>query len=77
MDRELVDQINRKVVKQFPEMRSVRPVIQREDSSRNGKAKFRLTYKGEAELPGGRKIRRIVHVIADENGRVIRMSTSK
>lgn len=77
MDRHLIDRISCKVAKQFPEMKSVRPTVQREERPPNGKTKYRLTYKGQAEIPGGRKIRRIVHVIADENGRVIRMSTSK
>ena len=42
-----------------------------------GDVEFLLTYKGKVELPGGRKISRIVRVVADERGRIIKMSTLK
>ena len=77
MDREAIDKVNRHVSKQFPEMRSTRPTVRVESSSRNGKQKFALTYKGKADLPNGRTISRVVRVVADENGKVIKMSTSK
>jgi hypothetical protein len=77
MDREAIDKVNRKVSKQFPEMKSVRPTVKVESSSNNGNQKFSLTYKGKADLPNGRMISRVVRVVADENGKVIRMSTSK
>jgi hypothetical protein len=77
MDREAIDRVNRKVSKQFPEMKSVRPAVRTESQSSNCKQKFSLTYKGKADLPNGRTISRVVRVIADESGKVLRMSTSK
>ena len=77
MDREAIDRVNRKVSRQFPEMKSVHPSVKAESNASNSKQKFSLTYKGKANLPNGRTIRRIVRVVADENGKVLRMSTSK
>jgi hypothetical protein len=77
MEREAIERINRKVSKQFPEMKSVRPSVKVESKANNGRQKFALTYKGKVELPNGRMLSRVVHVVADEKGKVIRMSTSK
>jgi hypothetical protein len=75
MEKKLIDKISRKVAQSFPEMRGVRPKVKREQT-RSG-LRYRLTYKGSVELPGGRTMKRITHVLADENGTVLRMSTSK
>jgi hypothetical protein len=75
MDKKLIEKISRRVVKSFPEMRDVRPSVKREQTGAG--LRYRLTYKGTAELPGGRTIKRIAHVLVDECGKVLRMSTSK
>jgi hypothetical protein len=75
MDKKLIEKINRKVAQSFPEMRGVRPKVNRE-KTRAG-LRYRLTYKGTAELPGGRSMKRVAHVLVDEDGKVLRMSTSK
>ncbi len=76
MDQATIKKLTRTVSKKFPEMNSVRPSV-REQANTKGNVQFLLTYKGKAELPGGRKISRIVRVVADERGRIIKMSTSK
>jgi len=75
MDKKLIEKISRDVAMNFPEMRDVRPSVKREQT-RSG-ARFHLTYKGKADLPGGRTMKRIAHVVADECGNVLRMSSSK
>lgn len=77
MKSKTVSQIARKVVKQFPEMAGIEPAIRRQDSPANGADQYLLTFKGSAELPGGRTLQRIVRVVADTEGRVIRISTSR
>lgn len=73
MDKAKIEKISRKVQRQFPEMKGVQPAVRQ---SGNGE-QFVLTYKSTAELPGGRSIPRLVRVTADEQGHVLRMSTSK
>ena len=76
MDQSSINKVSRKVAKQFPEMKGIKPAIRRRSGS--GKAQhFELTFKGKVEVPGGRSLRRVVRVVADEKGKVIRMSTSK
>jgi hypothetical protein len=77
MDRDAIEKVNRKVSRQFPEMKSVHPSIKAESNASKSKKSFSLTYKGKANLPNGRTISRVVRVVADENGKVLRMSTSK
>ncbi|HUS85247.1 MAG TPA: hypothetical protein VMX56_08870 [Anaerolineales bacterium] len=76
MDQATIQKLTRAVGKKFPEMNRAKPSV-RKQSSAKGNVQFLLTYKGKAELPGGRKISRIVRVVADERGRIIKMSTSK
>jgi len=76
VDQATIQKITRSVGKKFPEMNRVKPSV-RKQSSGKGNDQFLLTYKGKADLPGGRKISRIVRVVADERGRIIKMSTSK
>jgi hypothetical protein len=77
MDQQALKKVTRKVARQFPELKDARPAIKRQVAAGNGKEQYVLTFKGKAELPGGRSIKRIVRVIADSSGNVIRMSTSK
>lgn len=76
MDRSAISRLSNSVVRQYPEMKSVRPTI-KEQKKPGGGSQFLLTYKGKAKLPGGRTMSRIVRVVADEDGRLIRMSSSK
>jgi hypothetical protein len=76
MEQSSINKVSRKVVKQFPEMKGSKPSIRRRSGS-GSKLQFELTYKGKVEVPGGRTLRRVVRVVADEKGKVIRMSTSK
>lgn len=75
MDKKLIEKVSRKVIDSFPEMKGVRPKVKREQTSSG--LRYRLTYKGSAELPGGRTMKRITHVLVDEGGKILRMSTSK
>lgn len=77
MKSKAVSQITHQVVDQFPELNGVKPAVRRQDTPGNGASQFLLTYKGVAELPGGKQMKRIVRVVADEDGHVIRISTSR
>ncbi len=76
MDREALARISRQVAKTFPEMAETSPSVRRQVEPSGGE-QFLLTYKGKAELPGGRTMSRIVRVVADGRGRIIRISTSR
>lgn len=77
MTDELVSKVSRQVTKTFPEMRGVRPTVKRETGGGDDDPRYLLTYKGKADLPGGKTLSRIVRVVADDRGRIIRISTSR
>ncbi len=74
MKKDSVEKITRTVVRQFPEMDGVRPIVKMED---DGDDRYLVTYKGAVDLPDGNTMKRIVRVVASRNGDVIRMSTSR
>jgi hypothetical protein len=76
MERNAVARVTKQVVKTFPEMASVKPVV-RPQAAPNGGEQYLLTFKGKAVLPGGKELTRIVRVVADERGQILRISTSR
>lgn len=76
VDKNAITKINRKVSRQFPEMSGTKPTVSRSEAS-NGSFQYQLVYRGQVELPGGKKLKRIVRVTTNNRGRILRMSTSK
>lgn len=76
MNPRALGKINRRVGRQFPELAGVEPSVQ-EQRTPEADSRFLLTYSGMAELPGGRRLKRIVRVVADATGKVLRISTSR
>jgi hypothetical protein len=75
-----IDAINRQVYRQFPEIRDARPMVQNQPgakSAASGGSRYVLTYKGRGQAPGGQVIPRIVRVVADDRGKVLKVSTSR
>lgn len=68
--------IDREVTRSFPEMNAVKPSVKKQ-SGKNGHTQYLLVYKGKASLPGGKTMSRIVRVVADDQGNIVRMSTSR
>lgn len=71
MNNAAKDKVSRHVERKFPELKGARPSIQPQSPN------FLLIYKGKVELPGGKRMDRIVRVVADESGKIIRLSTSR
>lgn len=74
MDKATVEKVVRQVVRTFPEMDGVTPTVRQQPGD---SPQFLLTFKGKAALPGGRTLTRIVRVVADDRGRILRISTSR
>jgi len=75
-----IDSIAKQVYRQFPEIKDARPVVQSQAGAKTPGAnanQFLLTFKGYGQGPGGQSILRIVRVVADARGKVIKISTSR
>lgn len=75
MDGNAVEKVTREVVRTYPEMHGVSPVVRREPQA--GHDHYLLTYRTKVSVPGGKSMTRIVRVVADARGRVLRISTSR
>ena len=74
MNNSVVEQISSKVYQQFPETTGVKPQIK---TQKGDPGVYLLLFKTEARMATGRKLKRVVRVVADDSGQVLKMSTSK
>jgi hypothetical protein len=75
-----IDSIASQVYRQFPEVRDARPVVQNQPGAKGPGTtdnRYLLTFKGRGQGPGGQTINRIVRVVADARGKVVKISTSR
>jgi len=81
MDSKLVDSISKKIYKQFPEVSGKKPKVRSQASNSGNKSKstgtYLLTYQGKANVQGGKTINRYIRVVADDRGKIIKISTSR
>jgi hypothetical protein len=74
-----IDSIARQVYGQFPDVKGARPNVQAQAGAKtpNSAQRFVLTFKSNGAGPSGKTIPRIVRVVADERGKVLKISTSR
>jgi len=75
MEKVTIQKVSRQVLRTFPEMDGVVPTVRSQPGGDAGQ--YLLTYKGKAALPGGKSLTRIVRVVADDHGRILRISPSR
>lgn len=75
MNAKSLQKIEDRIYRQFPEVAGKRPKVTQQKSGRA--ANYLLTFSGRADGPGGRSIARTVRVVADEGGRILKVSTSR
>lgn len=67
--------ISSQIGKKFPELSGSRPKITQQKSGHS--SNFLLTFSGHAQGPGGKRINRIVRVVASDSGKILKVSTSR
>jgi hypothetical protein len=70
IENSTVEKISQRVYREYPEMRGARPSVSQAGD------RCTLIYKASVRTPAG-PMARVVRVVADERGRIVRMSTSK
>ncbi|MBE0408760.1 MAG: hypothetical protein IBX69_03400 [Anaerolineales bacterium] len=79
MDTKLIDNISQQVFRRFPDVTGSKPKVrlQTKPGGASSSKTYLLTFTGKAVTPNGKSIPRYVRVIADENGKILKMSTSR
>jgi hypothetical protein len=72
MESSAVKSVSNRVYSEFPELRGVKPRI----SSQPGD-KYLLVFSGSVTASNGQRIQRSVRVVANSEGRVIKLTTSR
>lgn len=76
MDGHLVDLICNQIYRRFPEVDGARPRVQSQPG--NGSSQnYLLIFKGSATTADGKKMPRVVRVVADERGKIVKVTTSR
>ena len=75
MKAKIIDRVSREVYKKHPDLKGVKPKL----TPRQGEASedTLLVYAKTVAGPGGKKINRVVRAVADESGKIKKISTSK
>lgn len=72
MQEQAKTKVNQSVYRQFPELAGKQPSItSRPDGD------YLLSYRGSVTLDNGRKLERVVRVVASETGRIKKLTTSR
>jgi hypothetical protein len=71
MDSSTLTSINQEVYQRFPDLKGVKPRMQKVDRN------TLLTYQKQVILAEQKTIHRSVRVVVDENGRIVKITTSK
>lgn len=81
MEPKLVKSISIQVYRRFPEVAEKKPKV-RLQSTPKGKDQttqvtYLLTYQTKAEVQGGKTLNRYVRVVADQKGKILKITTSR
>ncbi len=81
MNPDLIKTINREVYRRFPEVKDKRPKITKQSgqaSRSEGKPQnYLLIYQGQVTTADQKTMTRLVRVVANEEGKILKISTSR
>ncbi len=75
LQSKFIDKISQEVYQKHPDLKGVKPKITPREGERSSDTL--LVYQKKVSGPGGKKINRIVRAVADEKGKIKKISTSK
>lgn len=78
MDDKHLESVCKQIYKRFPEITGNRPKVQAQNMpSPEGSAQYLLIFQGHRTTVDGKVINRIVRVTVSEQGKIVKVSTSR
>jgi hypothetical protein len=81
MNRDLLQAINQEIYRRFPEVKDKRPRIQKQDVSQSRSISkpptYLLIYQSQVLTSGQKMMPRLVRVVVTEQGKILKISTSR
>lgn len=80
MNREQLQTINKEIYRRYPEVKDTVPKVQRQDISSNRSISksttYLLIYKGKVLIAGQKTLPRLVRVVVNDQGKILKVTTS-
>jgi hypothetical protein len=76
MDSKIIQKISSRVFRQFPEVAGTTPKLRALTSTQSSPG-YVLTYQAKVSAATGKSLSRFVRVTVDENGKIIKITTSR
>lgn len=79
MDSKTISGIKQQIYRQFPEVAGEEPSVKAQPSAKSpGQSPtYLITFKGHVSQPGGPSFSRMVRVVANDEGRIFKVTTSR
>jgi hypothetical protein len=79
LNSKTISGIKQQVYRQFPEVNGEQPSVKTQATAKSPGQQntYLLTFKGSDAKAGGFAIKRTVRVVADDNGRILKVTTSR
>ncbi len=81
MNADVIQSINHEIYRRFPEVKGKKPRVQLQEIAQSrqiAKAKtYLLIYTAQAVTANQKTLPRLVRVVADEQGKILKVSTSR
>ncbi len=75
MKAKYIDKISNEVYRKYPDLKGIKPKVTPREGVKSSDTL--LIYQKKVSGPGGKSINRIVRAVADESGKIKKISTSK
>ena len=75
MKAKLIDRISEEVYRKHPDLKGVKPKLTPREGDKSNDTL--LVYQKKVSGPGGKSINRVVRAVADQDGKIKKISTSK
>ena len=76
MDARILDDVIKKIQRRFPEMAGIRPKVHTQRAS-EANGTYLLVFQNHARVAGGQSLPRAVRVVVNEDGKILKISTSR
>jgi hypothetical protein len=72
MDDHIINSVSSQIYRQFPEVQGSRPKVKSLTTTQS-----LLIFEGNAKTADGKQISRAVRVVVDQNGKIVKVTTSR
>jgi hypothetical protein len=76
MDTRILDDVVKQIQRRFPEMAGVRPKVQARRTSQSNDT-YLLIFQNHVRVAGGQDLPRALRVVVDQDGKILKISTSR